>query len=55
MVLLMVGREVHIRGRVYTGISRSSWKRIADLMQRLWSESKVDLMMIQSGFLYRLV
>ena len=55
MVLLLFGTEIHIRGRIYTGVSRPSWKRVADLMDRMWQEHRADLEMIQGGFLYRLV
>ena len=55
MVLLLFGTEIHIRGRIYTRVSRASWKRVADLMNRMWQEHQADIAMIQGGFLYRLV
>lgn len=55
MVLLLFGTEIHIRGRIYTRVSRQSWKRMSELMQRMWKEHRADMMMIQGGFLYQLV
>ncbi len=55
MVLLLFGTEVHIRGRIYTDVSRSSWRRISKLMAGLWQDHRADLEIIQGGFLYRLV
>jgi len=54
MVLLLFGTEVHIRGRRYDNVSRSSWKRISELMHGLWQNHEAEMVMIQGGFIYEL-